>query len=121
MRGSPQTGQVTTISRVAVTGTVPAPSPLLLLGEDDAPLGSDLPRSRPVPDGRRPTLGRDLEKACPPEPDQAPTGLFPGSDGTNVVALDGEVEAGDVATVTIAGEAGVDAPTTEPIAAPGCV
>jgi anti-sigma factor RsiW len=47
----------------------------------------------------------------------AQAGLFPGRDGTDVVALDGTVEAGNVVAVTIEDAGGVDAPTTDPIAA----
>ena len=47
----------------------------------------------------------------------APAGLFPGRDGTGVVLLDGRVGVGSVVAVTVEEEGGVDAPTTEPIAA----
>jgi anti-sigma factor RsiW len=44
-------------------------------------------------------------------------GLFPGSDGTEIVGLDGTVAPGDVVAVTIESAGGVDAPTTPPIVA----
>ena len=44
-------------------------------------------------------------------------GLFPGSDGTEIVGLDGTVTPGDVVAVTIESAGGVDAPTTQPIVA----
>ncbi len=46
-----------------------------------------------------------------------PAGLFPGAGGQNVVLLDGTVAPGAVVAVTVEDEAGVDAPTTQPIAA----
>jgi anti-sigma factor RsiW len=47
----------------------------------------------------------------------ARAGLFPGRDGTDVVALDGVVSAGDVVAVTVEPKGGVDQPTTDPIVA----
>jgi len=44
-------------------------------------------------------------------------GLFPGSDGAEIVGLEGTVTAGDVVAVTIESAGGVDAPTTTPIVA----
>jgi len=44
-------------------------------------------------------------------------GLFPGSDGTDVVGIDGRVGDGDVVAVTIEDAGGVNAPTTTPIVA----
>ncbi len=44
-------------------------------------------------------------------------GLFPGSDGTEIVGLEGTVTPGDVVAVTIESAGGVDAPTTQPIVA----
>ena len=46
-----------------------------------------------------------------------PAGLFSGADGTAIERLDGTVEPGDVVAVTIEDAGGVDAPTTDPIAA----
>jgi anti-sigma-K factor RskA len=47
----------------------------------------------------------------------ARAGLFPGGEGTEVVLLDGLVADGDVVAVTVEETGGVDAPTSEPIAA----
>jgi len=44
-------------------------------------------------------------------------GTFPGSDGVELVGLEGSVSAGDVVAVTIEQAGGVDAPTTTPIVA----
>lgn len=44
-----------------------------------------------------------------------PAGVFPGGDGTDVVGLDGVVDAGDVVLVTVERHGGVDEPTGEPI------
>jgi anti-sigma-K factor RskA len=44
-------------------------------------------------------------------------GLFPGSDGTDVVAVDGRVGDGDVVAVTVEQAGGVEQPTTTPIVA----
>jgi anti-sigma factor RsiW len=44
-------------------------------------------------------------------------GLFPGGDGSDVVAVDGVVESGEIVAVTIEKAGGVDAPTTKPIVA----
>jgi anti-sigma factor RsiW len=44
-------------------------------------------------------------------------GLFPGSDGTEIVGVEGTVSDGDLVAVTIEVAAGVDAPTTAPIVA----
>jgi anti-sigma factor RsiW len=46
-----------------------------------------------------------------------PAGLFAGGDGTAVERVEGAVEPGDVVAVTIEAAGGVDAPTTQPIAA----
>jgi anti-sigma factor RsiW len=46
-----------------------------------------------------------------------PAGLFPGQDGIDVVAVDGEVAPGTVVAVTIEPSGGVDEPTTSPIVA----
>ena len=64
----------------------------------------------PAPAGQ--TYEMDSSRAVPP-----PGELFPGRDGTDVVLLDGRVDVGDVVAVTVEEEGGVDAPTTEPIAA----
>jgi anti-sigma-K factor RskA len=48
------------------------------------------------------------------DPERA--GLFPGSDGRDVVPVEGTVDTGQVVLVTIEDAGGVDAPTTEPIA-----
>ena len=44
-------------------------------------------------------------------------GPFPGRDGAEAVRVDGTVRAGDVVAVTVEKAGGVDAPTTQPIAA----
>jgi anti-sigma-K factor RskA len=44
-------------------------------------------------------------------------GLFPGRDGTEIVAIDGTVQAGDLVAVTVEPSGGVDSPTTAPIVA----
>jgi anti-sigma factor RsiW len=44
-------------------------------------------------------------------------GLFPGGDGSDVVAVVGVVESGEIVAVTIEKAGGVDAPTTKPIVA----
>jgi anti-sigma-K factor RskA len=44
-------------------------------------------------------------------------GLFPGRDGTEIVALEGMVQAGDLVAVTIEPSGGVDSPTNAPIVA----
>jgi anti-sigma factor RsiW len=46
-----------------------------------------------------------------------PAGLFPGRDGTEIVAIDGTVQAGDLVAVTVEPSGGVDSPTTAPIVA----
>ena len=46
-----------------------------------------------------------------------PAGLFPGRDGTEIVALEGTVQAGDLVAVTVEPSGGVDSPTTAPIVA----
>jgi anti-sigma factor RsiW len=46
-----------------------------------------------------------------------PAGLFPGGDGAAIERVDGTVEPGDVVAVTIEAAGGVDAPTSQPIAA----
>jgi len=46
-----------------------------------------------------------------------PAGLFLGADGTDVVAVDGIVDTGEIVAVTIEKAGGVDAPTTKPITA----
>lgn len=50
-----------------------------------------------------------------------PAGLFPGQDGIDVVAVDGQVGSGTVVAVTIEPVGGVDAPSTTPIVASGRV
>jgi anti-sigma factor RsiW len=50
-----------------------------------------------------------------------PAGLFEGGDGTAVERVDGTVAPGDVVAVTIEVAGGVDAPTTQPIAASDAV
>ena len=47
----------------------------------------------------------------------SPAGLFPGGDGAAIERVDGTVEPGDVVAVTIEAAGGVDAPTSQPIAA----
>ena len=47
----------------------------------------------------------------------ARAGVFPGSARTDVVALEGILESGDVVAVTVEASGGVEAPTTDPIAA----
>ena len=47
----------------------------------------------------------------------SPAGLFPGRDGTEIVAIDGTVQAGDLVAVTVEPSGGVDSPTTAPIVA----
>ena len=44
-------------------------------------------------------------------------GLFPGSDGTEIVGVEGTVSAGDLIAVTVEDAGGVDAPTTAPVVA----
>jgi anti-sigma-K factor RskA len=46
-----------------------------------------------------------------------PAGLFAGGDGAAIERVEGTVEPGDVVAVTIEAAGGVDAPTTQPIAA----
>ena len=46
-----------------------------------------------------------------------PAGLFSGRDGTQIVAIDGMVQAGDLVAVTVEPSGGVDLPTTAPIVA----
>ena len=46
-----------------------------------------------------------------------PAGLFPGSDGQDVVLIDGTVAPGAVVAVTVENAGGSDAPTTPPIVA----
>lgn len=48
-------------------------------------------------------------------------GLFPGSDGLEVLTVDGTVDTGEIVAVTIEQAGGVDAPTTKPIVASGPV
>ena len=47
----------------------------------------------------------------------SPAGLFAGSDGTEIVRLEGTVAPGDVVAVTVEAAAGADEPTTQPIIA----
>jgi len=47
----------------------------------------------------------------------SPAGLFAGQDGTEIVAIDGTVQAGDLVAVTVEPSGGVDSPTTAPIVA----
>ncbi|HEX4745938.1 MAG TPA: anti-sigma factor [Gaiellaceae bacterium] len=47
--------------------------------------------------------------------DPVSAGLFPGSDGVEIVGVDGTVEPAQVVAVTIEDDGGADAPTTEPI------
>jgi len=47
----------------------------------------------------------------------ARAGVFPGRDGTDVVALDAVVDGGDVVAVTVEPQGGVEQPTTAPIVA----
>ncbi len=54
--------------------------------------------------------GGDIEQA-------SPAGLFPGSDGREIVPVGSTVQAGDVVAVTVEPEGGVDAPTTQPVVA----
>jgi anti-sigma-K factor RskA len=49
--------------------------------------------------------------------DADPAGLFPGSDGRQIVAVDGTVRPGDVVAVTVEPDGGVDAPTSPPVVA----
>jgi len=42
-------------------------------------------------------------------------GLFPGTDGREVLPVEGTVESGEVVAVTIENAGGADAPTTEPV------
>ena len=42
-------------------------------------------------------------------------GLFPGTDGLEVLPLDGTVDTGEIVAVTVEPAGGVDAPTTQPI------
>jgi anti-sigma-K factor RskA len=58
--------------------------------------------------------GGDIEQALP-------AGLFPGSGGREVVAVDRVVQAGDVVAVTVEPKGGVDAPTTQPVVASDAV
>jgi anti-sigma factor RsiW len=75
---------------------------LVLDGLDPAPAGKTY-EMWVVPGG-------DIEQA-------SPAGLFPGSDGREIVPLDGTVQSGDVVAVTVEPAGGVDAPTTQPIVA----
>lgn len=50
-----------------------------------------------------------------------PAGLFAGGDGAAIERVEGTVEPGDVVAVTIEEAGGVDAPTTQPIAASDAV
>ncbi|HYI74721.1 MAG TPA: anti-sigma factor [Gaiellaceae bacterium] len=86
--------------RVVVSGDGDAV--LVLDGIDAAPAGKTY-EMWIVPDG-------DIGSANP-------AGLFSGADGTAIERLDGTVEPGDVVAVTIEDAGGVDAPTTDPIAA----
>jgi anti-sigma-K factor RskA len=47
----------------------------------------------------------------------SPAGLFPGSEGIDIVALDGTVEPGNVVAVTIEDEGGVEVSANDPIVA----
>jgi len=75
---------------------------LVLDGLDPAPAGKTY-EMWVVPGG-------DIEQA-------SPAGLFPGSGGREVVAVDGTVQAGDVVAVTVEPAGGVQAPTTQPVVA----
>jgi anti-sigma factor RsiW len=75
---------------------------LVLHGVDPAPSGKTY-ETWVVPGGR-------IEEA-------SPAGLFPGTDGTEIVGVDGTVRSGDLVAVTVEDAGGVDAPTTTPIVA----
>jgi anti-sigma-K factor RskA len=47
----------------------------------------------------------------------APAGLFAGQDGTELVEVEGAVDAGDIVAVTVEDVGGVSTPTTTPVAA----
>ena len=79
---------------------------LVLAGLDPAPAGMTY-EAWIVPGG-------DLAAA-------SPAGLFPGSDTTDIVGLEGTVEEGDVVAVTVERAGGVDAPTSAPVAASSSV
>ena len=51
-----------------------------------------------------------------PGEDPASAGVFPGSEGVDVVGLVGTVDTGEIVAVTIEQEGGAEAPTSEPIA-----
>jgi anti-sigma-K factor RskA len=46
---------------------------------------------------------------------EAPAGLFPGSEGVEIVQVEGTVEPGEVVAVTIEDAGGAEAPSSEPI------
>ena len=47
----------------------------------------------------------------------SPAGLFAGTEGREIVGVDGTVSAGDLVAVTVEPAGGVDAPTTDPVVA----
>jgi anti-sigma factor RsiW len=76
----------------------------VLVVQDLAPAPSDKTyETWIVPDG-------DIHQA-------RPAGLFPGSDRTAIVGVDGTVSSGDLVAVTLEPAGGVDAPTSPPVVA----
>jgi anti-sigma factor RsiW len=75
---------------------------LVLDGLDPAPAGKTY-EMWVVPGG-------DIEQA-------SSAGLFPGSEGQEIVPVEGTVGAGDVVAVTVEPAGGVEAPTTQPVVA----
>lgn len=67
----------------------------------------------PAPAGKTYQLWLVNLRCCPPQP----AGLFPGDAGTDVVLLDRRVEDGFAVAVTLEDAGGVEAPTSDPVAA----
>lgn len=86
-------------------------------GEGELVVGSDgdavlvLDMVEPAPEGK--TYEVWIVEGDAPRP----AGLFPGENGQDVVLVDGTVEPGNVVAVTVEDAGGVDAPTTQPVAA----
>ena len=104
----------------AVLADPDAQSVALQAGEGRLVVGAD-GRAVLVVDGLDPApAGKTYEMWIVPGgsiEEASPAGLFAGQDGTEIVAIDGTVQAGDLVAVTVEPSGGVDSPTTAPIVA----
>jgi anti-sigma factor RsiW len=104
----------------AVLADAGAQSVGLQAGEGRLVVGSD-GRAVLVVDGLDPApAGKTYETWIMPGgsiEEASRAGLFPGQGGTQIVAIDGTVQAGDVVAVTVEASGGVASPTTPPVVA----